>query len=307
MLEERFRLMYLSKEGTGIKQINLSWRKLFLVVFLLFVILVSITAFSIGLFTRLYHNYRIVSLENDRKHLKRELLAIKEKVASLNNRLAYIEATDDELRNVASLPPIDNDTRQVGVGGPSLYKSLDVGYYADGVSKTALEINMDLSKLERAVRLERSSMEEIAAKLKARRERIDHFPSIRPILGGHITDGFGYRIDPFTKKLTHHDGVDIPMPMGTPVLATADGVVTLVKTIYKPHKSYGMEVVIDHGYGFVTRYAHLSKILVHKGQKVKRWQPIGEVGETGKATGPHLHYEVLYQGKPQDPENFIYN
>ncbi len=309
MLEERVRLVYLSKDRTDIKQISLAGRKFCFFAILFAFMFVAVTVFMSGLFTRFYHNYRITSLKNDRKHLQKELLVIKERVALLNNRLAQVEVTGDELRNVASLPQIDNDIRQVGVGGPfgSYYGSFDSGYYSDEVNRTATEIRLDLNKLERVIRLEKSSMMEIAAKLRARQDWVNHFPSIRPILGGRITDRFGYRVDPFTKKITPHEGVDIPMPKGTPVLATADGVVRIVNKIYTPHKNYGKEVVIDHGYGYQTRYAHLSRIYVRRGQRVKRWEPIGEVGSTGKASGPHLHYEVVCQGERQNPEYFIYN
>lgn len=306
MIEERFRLMYLSKNGTGIKQISFTGTRFCLFTFFLLIILVTMTTFSIGVFTRLYHNYRIIYLENDKKLLQRELLTIKERVSFLSSQLAQVETTGDELRNVANLPPIDNDTRQVGIGGPSYSASLDFGYYPDEIG-TAVEIKLDLDKLEREVQLEKSSMAEIAARFQERQDQYDHWPSIRPILGGRITSHFGYRIDPFTKKPANHEGVDIYMPRGTRVLATADGRVILAKTLYTPHKNYGMEVVIDHGYGYKTRYAHLSKILVRRGQIVKKGEIVGEVGSTGRAKGPHLHYEVMENNKRRDPEFFIYN
>ncbi len=307
MLVEKFRIMYLSRTGTDIKHIGLTWKQFFFYGVSCFLIVVIISLITIGLFTNIFHSYRIKTLENDREHLQKELLTIKERVAFLADELNAIEKMGDELRNVASLPPIDNDMRQVGVGGPLSYGSLDFGYYPDEISKTALEIKFDLDKFERAIKLEKSSMDDISSELFAREDRVSHFPSICPILGGRITEGFGFRIDPFTGKIAAHKGVDIPMPEGTSVLAAADGVVKVANTIYTLNKSYGQEIVVDHGYGYETRYAHLSKILVRKGQKVKRWQPIGEVGETGKATGPHLHYEVIQNNKQQNPENFIFN
>ena len=108
-------------------------------------------------------------------------------------------------------------------------------------------------------------------------------------------------------KIAIHEGVDIPVRKGTTVLAAAAGIVRIAKNNYTPHKNYGREIVIDHGNGYKTRYAHLSKILVRRGQRVKRWDAIAEVGDTGRAQGPHLHYEVIYQDKKQNPEHFIYN
>lgn len=307
MLEEKFRIMYLSRTGTDIKHIGLSWKQFCFYGLSFFFALLIISLITIGLFTNIFHSYRIRILENDREHLQKELLTIKERVAFLGDELNSIEKMGDELRNVASLPPIDDDMRQVGVGGPIYYGSLDFGYYPDEISKTAIEIKLDLDKFERAIRLEKSSMDEINAELFEREDRVSHFPSICPILGGRITEQFGFRVDPFTGKIAAHKGIDIPMPTGTSVLATAEGIIKVAKTNYTLNKSYGQEIVIDHGYGYETRYAHLSDVFVRKGQKVKRWEIIGEVGETGKATGPHLHYEVLYKKKPQNPENFIYN
>jgi murein DD-endopeptidase MepM/ murein hydrolase activator NlpD len=305
MLEERVRVMFLSKNGTGIKQFSLTWKKFCLLTTLLALLVIGLVASTIGVFTRLYHNYRVVRLENDRGKLQKELLTIKERVSSLTNRLAEVEIMGDELRTVSNLPPLDSDMRQVGVGGPSA--SFDYIYYSDEVNRSATELRLDLDKFERSVQLEKASLAEIEARLIKKNEAINHFPSIRPILGGRIMSKFGWRTDPFTQKPAHHPAVDIPARVGTKVLATADGVVEHVKNIYTPNKDYGKFVIINHGYGYRTRYAHLSRIHVRKGQRIKKWEPIGEVGTTGRSEGPHLHYEVIYNGERQNPENFIYN
>lgn len=306
MLEERLRLVYISKNGSGFKQISLSGKKFLLVSVLSFLVFGSLIALSIGVFTHLYHNYRIVSLENDREQLQQQLLVFKEKISNIGSELSQIESSGDELRNIANLPPIDSDTRMVGVGGPTSSIS-SVSYNLDEVSMTANEIRMDLDRFERAVRLEKSSISEIKAKLKEDLRRNGCFPSIRPILGGSITDDFGSRRDPLTHKMEIHRGIDIPAREGTHILSTGDGVVVRVKRVYTPHKSFGKYVIIDHGYGYETLYAHCSKILVKRGQRVTRWQPIAEVGQTGKTTGNHLHYEVHYETRPVDPEYYIYN
>ena len=309
MLGERFRLMYVSKNGTEIKQISLSSHKFYVFGVIFITGFFTLALLSTLFFNRIYHNYRILTLENDRQHLQTELLTIKERVANLNNQLSNIEAKGDQLRNVANLPAIDQDMRKVGVGGPTSYGAVDFGYYPDEVSKTSKELQLDLNKLERAVRLEKSSLREIASKLKEQENKRYCYPSICPILGGrgNITSRYGWRIHPLTGKRAEHEGIDIYARKGTQVLASAAGKAEIVQVKFIPHKNYGMQVVIDHGYGFKTRYAHLSKILVKKGEIVKRWQPIGLVGSTGGASGPHLHYEVLYQDKPSNPEYFLYN
>jgi len=305
MLGERVRLMYLSRDGSDIKQISLSWRKFILFVILFVLVVGGITASTLSLITHLYQNYRIAYLENDREQLQTELLKVKEKVLVLRNQIADIEKQGDELRNVANLEPIDNDVRQVGVGYTAYSEALSMNYSVDQVHRTAAEVKFDLEKLERTVRLEKSSMAEIAARLKELNDRRSHLPSIKPILGGPINSRFGWRIDPFTQRNAFHEGVDIAMPKGTKILATADGIVSYVRTSFSPHKGYGKYVIIDHGFGYKTRYAHCSKILVKPGQKVKRWQPIAEVGKTGRAEGYHLHYEVIVNGKKMNPEDFI--
>ncbi|MCD6117884.1 M23 family metallopeptidase [bacterium] len=305
MLGERVRFMYLTRDGSDIKQISLSWRKFVLFVFLFALIVGGITAATLSLATRLYQNYRISYLENDREQLQTELLKVKEKVLVLRNQIVGIEKQGDELRNVANLKPIDNDVRQVGVGYTAYSEALSMNYSVDQIHRTAAEVKFDLEKLERTVRLEKSSMSEIAARLRDLSNRRNHLPSIEPILGGPIISPFGWRIDPFTQRNAFHEGIDIAMPKGTKILATADGIVSYVRSTFSPHKGYGMYVIIDHGFGYKTRYAHCSKILVKPGQKVKRWQVIAEVGKTGRAEGYHLHYEVMVNDKKVDPEDFI--
>ncbi len=307
MLRERVRLMYMPKEGVDIKEISLSGSKLFLYVTLGLFLLFGLSTAILYCCTDLFNNYQIFSLEKDQEQLEQELYRMKERLAVLNQDFTDVEKTSDELRNAANLEPIDDDIRQLGVGGPVSYSSLDLGGFSNEINRTAHEINLDLDKLERVIHLEKNSMAEISQKMKNDKDRLDRFPSIRPIMGGRINSPFGFRSDPFTGKISPHKGVDFPMPKGTKILAAAGGKVIVAKTQYTPNKSYGREIVIDHGYGFKTRYAHLSKIYVRPGQRIKRWEPIGEVGETGRASGPHLHYEVIYAGKRQDPENYLLN
>ncbi|MDZ7268750.1 MAG: M23 family metallopeptidase [candidate division KSB1 bacterium] len=147
----------------------------------------------------------------------------------------------------------------------------------------------------------------IFEKFEERRKQLEHIPSIKPIFNGRVTDFFGKRIDPFVRRIRHHRGLDIAAPHGTPVYSPASGTVEFVKTRYVPRRGYGRVVIINHGYGMKTLYGHLSKVNVSIGQRIERWDVIGMVGETGRATGPHLHYEVWLDGKARDPEEFIIN
>jgi len=307
MIKKRFRILWLSKNSIDIKQYSFSFYQICLILSISFIVFLFIGALIIGSATTFFHSYRVASLENDREKLQHELLSMKEQVSTINQRLTHLEDTGDDLRVVANLSAIDNDIRQVGVGGPSYYSELDFLNYPDEISETAMEIRLDLDKLERSLQLEKDNLTEIAIKLQQRQDYFDHLPSISPIVNGRITERFGYRIHPITNRPQNHKGVDISGRIGTKVLASAAGKVIKVKIKYKPNVSYGKEIIIDHGNGFQTRYAHLNKILVRPGQNVKRWETIGEVGETGATTGPHLHYEVMVNEDLKNPEYYIMN
>jgi murein DD-endopeptidase MepM/ murein hydrolase activator NlpD len=306
MLNEKIRLMIFTR-GTELKQISLNPRQFYRYSAAFTVSLIVLLTLLIHLFTGLFHNIRITLLEKDRSNLQKELILYKEKIVQLNERMTEVEKTGDALRNAVGLSAIDQDIRQVGVGGSFSSNASDYNFYLDPINQTSAEVKIDLNKVEREIQLEKASLNEIAVTEQEHDDAARALPSIRPILGANVNPNFGLRMDPFLDKIAPHEGVDIPMPIGTSVLATADGVVELARTIYTPYKSYGMEIVIDHGYGHKTRYAHLSKILVRQGEHVKRWEPIGEVGSTGRSKGPHLHYEVLNSDKPENPIYYIFN
>lgn len=164
-----------------------------------------------------------------------------------------------------------------------------------------------LSQLEKNLSKTQALQRTIMTKFEVRRKQLEHIPSIKPLLTGRITDFFGKRTDPFVSRTRHHKGLDLGAPNGTEVFAPANGVIEFVKTTYRRKSGYGKAVVIDHGYGVKTLYGHLSAVKVKVGQKIERWDLIGLVGETGRATGPHLHYEVWVDGETCDPLRFILN
>jgi murein DD-endopeptidase MepM/ murein hydrolase activator NlpD len=161
-----------------------------------------------------------------------------------------------------------------------------------------------LDKLERRIELTTASQSEVMEKIYDNKRIMKHTPSIWPVLGGKVKDRFGMRLHPITERVRMHKGIDIAAESGTEVFAAAAGVV--VDAVLQKN-GYGKHVIIDHGDGLVTLYGHLSKILVKKGDKIDRWNPIGLVGETGFATGPHLHYEVRRDDKAQDPNDYMLN
>ena len=166
--------------------------------------------------------------------------------------------------------------------------------------KDYVSLVVRIDKAVRETQLKEQSVIELWEGLSERQSLLNATPNIRPSKGW-ITSRFGYRLNPFTNKTTMHAGLDLAAAPGSPVYAPADGVV-----IFSSYDdSYGKLVSIDHGYGVTTRYGHNSQIYVHVGQRVTKWDVVAAVGNTGRSTGPHLHYEVRINGTPVDPANFI--
>lgn len=166
-------------------------------------------------------------------------------------------------------------------------------------------LNHKLQLFERQIAAQSLSYDAVAEALGQSADRLSHIPSIQPISEkdmSQMASGYGYRVDPVYGTRKHHDGMDFASPIGTQVYATGDGTVIEAER----HGAYGNLIIIDNGYNYTTRFAHLSEILVRKGQRVKRGELIGKVGNTGKSTGPHLHYEVRFKDEPQNPVNFYF-
>lgn len=166
-------------------------------------------------------------------------------------------------------------------------------------------IGSKLDMLDQMVYVQIKSFDHLAALTDSQKTRVNHTPAIQPVPEKFLrtlASGYGSRIDPVYGTIKFHEGLDFSAPVGTPVYATADGTVTNSSW----RSSYGNLVEIDHGFNYTTRYAHLSKLIARPGQQVKRGDLIGEVGNTGKSTGPHLHYEVRYRGQPQNPVNYYF-
>jgi murein DD-endopeptidase MepM/ murein hydrolase activator NlpD len=164
---------------------------------------------------------------------------------------------------------------------------------------------LNLEKLERQIKLETESQKELFEQFKIQQELVKHWPAIHPLeWNGKITGKFGRRIDPFTGFLASHKGIDISIDKGTPIYSTGDGVVVFAD---KSIGGYGKLIRISHSNGLETWFGHLSKIDVRKGQRIKRGQKIGEVGSSGRSTAPHLHYEIRYNNKPQNPLEYFYD
>ncbi len=304
MQDKQFKLIYFSLRGSEVKQICLGWKSLIGVAVLAFTVILAITYGAIGLFTDVFHNYSISHLSKANSELTDQLDLMEHKVAGITQVVENIEKRDKDYRVFYDMPTSSHDVGKLGVGGrahePLTSTSLDVR-----IKQKSYEVTQALTDLGRRLNYAEQSRDEIFAKFDEEDQILKTTPSVRPVIGGRISAKFGYRIDPFVEKLKLHEGIDFSVPRGTGVVATAAGKVVQVVTYHKPNQGYGRQVIIDHNNGFRTRYAHLQKTLVKEGQWVTRHTLIGKVGDTGRSTGPHLHYEVL-KGKNQvDPAVFI--
>lgn len=204
-------------------------------------------------------------------------------------------------RVVMQAEPISNAARYAGLERNQAYESLDS--MSDNQLLNTLSNRLD--QLDNMVYTQIKSYDFLRSQASSLSTRVQHIPAIQPISSKNLktmASGYGYRRDPIYGTSRFHEGMDFSSAVGTPVYATGAGTVKVAGW----ESGYGKNIDIDHGYNYLTRYAHLSEILVKPGQKVKRGDLIGKVGNTGKSTGPHLHYEVRYRGAPQNPVNYYF-
>lgn len=241
-------------------------------------------------------------LERDYKALQQHYRLLEQRIDDDMQIIDGIAERDDNLyRVLLHTDPVGEDLRNRIRQNRQLYDSLIE--LPDGELAANLTKRIDL--LERKMFLQSRSFDEIVELTKTQSDMVTHIPAIQPIKARDmrsLASGYGLRIDPIYNVTKFHEGMDFSAPTGTEVFATGDGVV--VSARYE--KGYGNMITIDHGYGYRTRYAHLSKILAFTGRRVHRGEKIGLVGSTGKSTGPHLHYEVWLNGRVQNPANYYY-
>ncbi|MGD8414105.1 MAG: M23 family metallopeptidase [Candidatus Latescibacterota bacterium] len=245
--------------------------------------------------------YRLASLEKENAQLKERLDDFSEDVVVLQRQVAQNFDFQKKARILAQLEEMSDDVTEVGIGGPDYSYIQSVTYLDPESKKKVLSLHEDTDKLLRQARLQRDVYQSIVTNLEDASDLQQHTPSLRPVNVGFVSSYFGRRMDPISGRRSVHRGVDFSARKGTPVIAPADGVVNFSGR----WKTYGNVVEISHGYGFVTRYAHLEKQLVRKGQRVKRGDVIARVGSSGKSTFSHLHYEVVVDGRRVNPLNYI--
>src|SRR5215207_4201810 len=241
---------------------------------------------------------RTARLEKENQLLAQQLGELHGRLSVLVDTLSRISQRDARIRVLANLDPIDPQVQAAGIGGPAA----DLGLMGvTGMARRSAEIRIDLSALIRRANLLASSFREAADSLAYHSARLAATPSIMPTQGWLSSAFSSMRAHPILHTARPHEGIDVSAPMGSPIEAPAAGVVTDAGW----EAGYGNKIVIDHGFGIVTKFAHASKLLVHDGQRVSRGQRIALVGNSGLATGPHLHYEVIVKGHPVNPLKYV--
>ena len=249
-----------------------------------------------------YPSPREASLMQYNRNITAEMEMLSKQVDKMQLIQADLAQRDDNLyRTILGAEPIPLESR---IGA-----TMQVSYY-DSLSRMtnsqlAADLQRKVDRLEREIYVQARSYEELLDIAKNQEQRMENIPAIQPVLNKDLkrmASGYGWRVDPVYHIRRFHEGMDFSAPVGTEIFATGNG--TVVYAGWR--QGYGETVEIDHGFNYSTRYAHCSKIKTRVGQKVKRGDVIALVGNTGKSTGPHLHYEVHYLGKPIDPRNFYF-
>ena len=263
---------------------------------------IVIGVFFLYLFLTFFPSPREKQLLREKATLESQLEVLNNQVDQMQVVMTDLQQRDDNLYRVLfGAEPIPLSVRQ------GAQRKID--YYEQLAQMTNSELAADLSLkvdlLEKEMYVQAKSYDEVAQMAKEQEIRMENIPAIQPVMNKdlkRVASGYGMRIDPVYHVRKFHQGMDFTAPTGTEVFATGNAKVDFAGW----KQGYGNTVILDHGYGYKTLYAHLYKILVRKGQKVRRSDIIALVGNTGKSTGPHLHYEVRLNNKPVDPRNYYF-
>jgi len=244
-----------------------------------------------------------LSQERELENLKLNYELLSKRLNESSQVLTQLQERDNAIyRTFFEANPIPNEQRKAGFGGVNRYQFLD-GFENSEMIKLATK---KIDVLSKQMAVQSKSLDEIVALAKAKETMLASIPAIQPVSNEHLSrmaSGYGWRNDPFTKARKFHKGMDFTAPKGTPIYASGDGVVIRADG---RAVGYGKHVRIDHGFGYITLYGHMTKYVVRRRQKVKRGDLIGYVGSTGRSKAPHLHYEVRKNGRHINPINFYY-
>jgi murein DD-endopeptidase MepM/ murein hydrolase activator NlpD len=298
---ERF---YFDTHHLQFARVPSSWKKKLLNSLKFFGLVALFLPFILMFNDEIYQGPKLKRLIADQEELAFQISLMNRDVIHYSEILENIEYNDDHLYRVYfEVEPVPSTQRNAGTGGASRYR----GLYDKPFDNLLLETFLNLDDLTRKLVVQSKSFDQVIDLAKHKEQILAARPAIQPVSIKELTrfgSAFGMRLHPILKTWRPHDGIDLTAPRGTKIYATADGV---VKQAEYTTGGYGRKILIDHGYGYTTVYGHCSKILVSRGQQVKRGEVIGEVGNTGLSTTSHLHYEVRIFNKPVNPIYYYAN
>lgn len=301
MVSKKFTILLLPRGLHKVRKITISRSALFTLLFFIFMIILSVSWLTTDYLKIKKNIIELRYLKKENKFQKTHIIALSKKINHINKNMVKLQRFEQKLRIMTNLKPSKQQDQLLAVGGSNT--TTLAGYQLEEAHKGLIQqMHKSLDDLETTASIASISQSQLNDFLKEQKSILACTPSIRPT-DGWFSSGFGYRISPFTNRREFHKGIDIATRIGTPVIAPADGLVVHVGK----EGNFGRMITINHGYNVKTRYGHLNKYRIKKGQHVKRGQIIGEVGNSGRCTGPHLHYEVLLNGVPVNPERYILN
>lgn len=306
-MAKHFTVLFIDDKGSPVRESRISKGS---IQFLAVVAFLGVTAIGIGIYKYMNLNHAFAAntqlmaqlekqqsvIEGQRDQIKtfaQDINVLKAKLISLNQ-------FEQKIRIMANLEHKADQASLFAIGGSmpdDLDTSLPLSQEHDHLVR---EMHDHMEQVEQASSVQESSFDMLLKSLQSKKNLLAATPSLRPV-DGWISSDFGYRVSPFTGRKEFHKGLDIATRQGTPIIAPADGLVTFAGDKWL----MGNMLTLDHGFGMVTRYGHIHKFVKHKGDRVKRGDVIALVGNTGRSTGPHLHYEVRLNGVPVDPQKYI--
>jgi len=291
-------------ETLSFDRIKLGLRQIFLRFFGYFVASLLLAGIYGFIFAFIFDSPQEKVLKREIAQLTLQYELMNREMENVEKVLTHLQETDDNLyRTIFETEPVPSSYREGGIGGVNRYQELE-GF---SNSELVIETARRLDRIRKKIYVQSESFDELVAFAMEKEEMLSSIPAIQPLSNKDLkrtASGFGYRIHPIYKISKFHSGMDFTAPTGTEVYATGNGV---IRTVKSARRELGNHIIVDHGFGYQTVYAHLDRFNVRVGQKVKRGDVIGFVGSTGLSTAPHLHYEVLANGKHVDPALYYFN
>ena len=291
-------------ETLSFDRIRLGIRQTFLRLFGYFVASLFLAGIYGFIFAFIFDSPQEKALKREIEQLTLQYDLMNREMENVEKVLGHLQETDDNLyRTIFETEPVPSSYRDGGIGGVNRYEELEGFSNSELVIQTA----MRLDKIRKRIYVQSQSFDELIAFASEKEEMLSSIPAIQPLSNKDLkrtASGFGYRIHPIYKISKFHSGMDFTAPTGTEVYATGNGVIS---TVQSARRELGNHIIVDHGFGYQTVYGHLDKFNVREGQKVKRGDVIGFIGSTGLSTAPHLHYEVLVNGRYVDPALYYFN